>query len=421
MRKPLKGSEKMANASIGKPKIVVSETEMLPRKRMASPAWSKEFPSLTINNFSCIRDLTVEFPRLVVFIGEQASGKSITCKLYYFFTQALLKVATTCLREGVDVDDFRKRLIREFGLIFPSESWHHDSFTIEWRYGANHMSVTHKRSNKNIKVNLFDYKDHYERAAKRIVEYDANGSKAADFDFRWKFDEFVTEVVSKELASVSVDYIPAGRSFFSTIQDVVFSLLSNNVGIDYFLKEFGQKLEAFRRVRHMWPGEADRQILFEDLCHQILHGKYYYDGKEQWIIANKDHKIRLADASSGQQEALPLLMVLSRREAFFRRRGLLRIVIEEPEAHLYPTAQQEIVNAIGNILLTRGAIGSIITTHSPFILCCLNNVLKWHQDLQKSVSAYHLHDGVGDRIYASDLGLINAERFDDISFSIANA
>lgn len=411
----------MANVAIEKPKIVVTETEMLPRKRMASPVWSKEFPSLTIKNFSCIRDLTVEFRRLVVFIGEQASGKSITCKLYYFFTQALLKVAMTCLREELDVDGFRKRLIREFGLIFPSESWHHDSFTIEWRHGAHRMSVTHKRINKNIKIDLFDYNDHYERAAREIANYNANGDRHADFDFRWKFDEVVAGVVAKELASVSVDYIPAGRSFFSTIQDVVFSLLSNNVGIDYFLKEFGQKLEAFRRVRHMWPGEETGQTLFDVLCRQILHGKYYYDGKEQWIIANKDHKIRLADASSGQQEALPLLMVLSRRDAFFRRRGCLRIVIEEPEAHLYPTAQQEIVRAIGKILLTREAIGSIITTHSPFILCCLNNVLKQHQELQMSISAYHLHDGSGDKIYMSDLGLINAERFDDISFAIANA
>jgi len=411
----------MASSATARSKRIDSNAAMLFRKQKETHSWSNGFPTLTIKNFSCIKELKVEFRRIVVFIGEQSSGKSVTCKLYYFFTQAMVKVATACLREGRDVNDFRKQLVREFGLIFPMESWCHDTFSIEWNFGGDCISVTHKSTNKKIKVDLSTYSKRYERAAEKISTYNAKDSRRTTFDASWAFDRFIAEVVSTEIASVGVDYIPAGRSFFSTIQDTVFSLLSNNVGIDYFLKEFGQKLETFRRVRRIWREEEGGQKMFDNLCRQVLHGRYIYDGKDQWIVADKNHRIRLSDASSGQQEVLPLLMLLSRRASLSGRRDALRIVIEEPEAHLFPTAQQDVVDTIGNMLAKDDSIGVIITTHSPFILCCLNNVLKHFPGLQKSVSAYHLAEGGGKAIYETEFGLVNAVDFDDVSFEIANA
>ena len=76
----------------------------------------EDSPILTIKNFSCIKSLSVKFERIVVFIGEQASGKSVTCKLYYFFTQALKKVAVASLQENLEVEEFKKRK-RRFGGI----------------------------------------------------------------------------------------------------------------------------------------------------------------------------------------------------------------------------------------------------------------------------------------------------------------
>lgn len=392
-------------------------------KRTWTTAWSEDAPVLTIKNFSCIKNLTVEFRRVVVFIGEQASGKSVTCKLYYFFSQALRKVAMSCLREERNIEDFHKRLTREFSTIFPSAVWIQDAFSIEWKIGARRISISHKCGDETIKLNLHDYRDSYARALEqcRAVSHGVSDGHE-DLEGRWCYDRLVGKVVSDEFSAVSVDYVPAGRAFFSTIQNVIFSLLTSNVDIDYFLKEFGQKLEAFRRLGYPRGEDVGERDFFKELCQQILHGQYHYDGKEQWIVTDKNHKIRLADSSSGQQEALPLLMVLAMQTTLSRRRGgVNRILVEEPEAHLYPTAQQNIVDAIGGILQTLGSVGCIITTHSPFILCCLNNVLKRQSELRSSVSACHLHDGGGEDIYDAELGLINAERFDDISIDIANA
>lgn len=393
------------------------------KKRTKSIGWSGDIPVLTVKNFSCIKNLTVEFRRIVVFIGEQATGKSVTCKLYYFFSQTLRKVATSCLREGLGDEGFQEQLIREFCIIFPRTAWIHDAFSIEWKIGERRISISHKRGDKTLKLTLFDYRDGYVRALEKCQAASYGESDGhEDFEGRWRYDRLLGKVVADEFSAVSVDYVPAGRAFFSTIQNVIFSLLTSNVDIDYFLKEFGQKLEVFRRLGYPRTEDVGGRGLFEKLCQQVLHGKYLYDGKEQWIVTDRNHKIRLADSSSGQQEALPLLMVLAMQTTLSRRRdGFNRVLIEEPEAHLYPTAQESIVDTIGSILKTLDSVGCIITTHSPFILCCLNNVLKRQAELCSSVSAYHLHDGIGDNIYDDELGLINAERFDDISIEIANA
>lgn len=372
---------------------------------------------LTIHKFSCIKDMTVEFKRLTVFIGEQASGKSVTCKLYYFFTQAFRNVYSNGLEKRFKFDMIAKELEKEFRLIFPNSAWQNDAFNISWNVDGKKIVVSHSRSAKKIRIQCDDYKATYEMALKRLSKKDAGQTKLTLFEENFKLRMWSDEIVSQAIGLLnlpSVDYIPAGRSFFSTIQENVFALLSDNIGIDYFLKEFGRRIESrgFRYFRHD-PYSSLREYK------NILHGSYSFDGKEQWIVRDENHKVRLADASSGQQEVFPLLLLLNQflHADISRPR---RIVIEEPEAHLFPTAQKEIVELLRNLMQRTKSLGFVITTHSPFILCCLNNLIAKSKSLGNAVSAYHLHDGILDDLYDSDLKLINAKRFDDISTDIAN-
>ena len=75
--------------------------------------------------------------------------------------------------------------------------------------------------------------------------------------------------------------------------------------------------------------------------------------------------------SSGQQEALWILLlsfilILENRRAF--------VIIEEPEAHLFPKAQKKIVNLIA-LLVNSTESRVILTTHSPYILTSANILL----------------------------------------------
>ena len=106
---------------------------------------------------------------------------------------------------------------------------------------------------------------------------------------------------------------------------------------------------------------------------RILKGKYDYQNGEEAIRINANEKVGLKDASSGQQEVLRILQGIFIATGTENRIEMM--IVEEPEAHLFPLAQREIINAFALFLntITEGKL--IITTHSPYILACVNILL----------------------------------------------
>jgi predicted ATP-dependent endonuclease of OLD family len=118
------------------------------------------------------------------------------------------------------------------------------------------------------------------------------------------------------------------------------------------------------------------------------------------------------------------------------------VYIEEPEAHLFPSAQRNIVELIATVFNSRKEqLQFFITTHSPYVLTALNNLLQagllyeessediQHQ-LEKIVSryksldvddlsAYVLSDGKCNSIVCPDTGLIDARVIDSVSDELA--
>ncbi|WP_241210766.1 AAA family ATPase [Brachyspira hampsonii] len=87
---------------------------------------------------------------------------------------------------------------------------------------------------------------------------------------------------------------------------------------------------------------------------------------------NTNKKIPVDKISSGQQEILWLLNVLL--GIIWLNKKNIFVIIEEPEAHLYPNMQKEIIDFIVNFMnITNSNI--LITTHSPYILTSANNLL----------------------------------------------
>ena len=109
----------------------------------------------------------------------------------------------------------------------------------------------------------------------------------------------------------------------------------------------------------------------EPLVESILVGKYVYRDGEDWILSSTG-LTKLQHASSGQQEALPMLVVLTDWASFMARGS--GFIIEEPEAHLYPKAQKNVVSLFG-LFNNRQELDFFITTHSPYILAALNNLM----------------------------------------------
>lgn len=123
----------------------------------------------------------------------------------------------------------------------------------------------------------------------------------------------------------------------------------------------------------MTSEKVNRSLFDEaaDLMRKILRGEYTNrDGEERLQMENGKY-VRINFASSGQQEVVWILNVLfyyllNNKKTFF--------IIEEPESHLFPNSQKLITEFI-SLVQNGGENQMFITTHSPYILGTINNLL----------------------------------------------
>ena len=133
--------------------------------------------------------------------------------------------------------------------------------------------------------------------------------------------------------------------------------------------------------------EGDEQInrnLVKDKTFEILKGEYTNDNSEERIVLKTQESINLRNASSGQQEVIRILQDIFL--VIFKQLKVLRIV-EEPEAHLFPVAQKNLIELLALMVNQNDDNQLIITTHSPYILSVFNNLLFAQRVVDKNPSA----------------------------------
>ena len=336
---------------------------------------------LKINNFLVIKEAKFEVKKVNIIIGPQANGKSILVKLLYFFKEIMSVTFLMSVKNNESKQNFIKNIEDLFEKYFPKYAWKDKDFTIIYTYDEIEFIISKTSSQRNIKIEINDavtklhrdLKSRYKKNIKEASHEDDFGD--AFFQLKYKYISNNSEISKYFDESL---FIPASRSFFANLQKNIFSFLARNIDIDPFMSEFGSKYEfakkmysngRFLKIRH----EKDKIYQkVEKIVESILNGSYKYKDDQDWIERDGEI-INLSNASSGQQESLPMLLILSvfpfmngndRENTYF---------MEEPEAHLFPISQKHIVSLIG--LLYNKNRKSVITTHSPYILTALNNLL----------------------------------------------
>ncbi len=155
-------------------------------------------------------------------------------------------------------------------------------------------------------------------------------------------------------------YIPAERMFFPTFSRSIFGLINSNILLPKWLVDFGAKFEQARNSIKKY------RIEFLDVG-------YEYDGNNDYISISEKIRIRLSQASSGLQSVIPLILVVQYNTESDKREDLF--VIEEPELNLYPSSQKDLIEFIVG-RLNRSGNKIIITTHSPYLLTSIDNLIQ---------------------------------------------
>lgn len=176
-------------------------------------------------------------------------------------------------------------------------------------------------------------------------------------------------------------YIPAGRSLL-TVMSNNRAMMSNAGNLDLITEMFMMLIDSVRnsfrngvkRAHLFYPVEKRQYDVnhIADLIISIEKGEYFYSGGREFLKIGEDpeHPVAINFASSGQQEILWLLnflyVLLLREENAF-------LIIEEPEAHIYPLLQKRVMEFIA-LFTNMQDSGVFITTHSPYILTVANNL-----------------------------------------------
>jgi len=412
---------------------------------------------LSIQDFLVIKSAVLEIKELNIIVGPQAHGKSIIAKLEFFF-KAISKDFLESIRSNTTKKELDRSILDRFELYFPRYAWEGKSFKISYTIDNIDISLSgevNSRGKTNVKVrysdNLYKIYSAKKRGYKKKTDSEDDSFTAKNeydnfMNDRIIFHEYVfLELIKGEFSHFFANsiFIPASRSFFANLQKNIFTFMASNLEIDPFLKEFGSLYESSKKIQRSSFHRRNSKYApslekIDRAVGSIVGGTYDYDKDQDWIVSKRG-KINLANASSGQQEALPMLLSLLVWPFRNSSGEGSMLFIEEPEAHLFPTSQAHMVSVFSILRKCPGS-NFFITTHSPYILTAINNLMLAHdviesgkisrKDFDKmceigdpepidydSVSAYTIVDGVLKSIKNDEYRIIGGEILDHVSDS----
>ncbi len=418
---------------------------------------------LIINELGPIERCELDCSQFITLTGPQASGKSTIAKaIYYFRTikddivnlakiQALNAASVEGMEPAFDMigNTLKNGLVnflREKFLCTFGSSWGMSNgmfmeyyFTDTCFVKISLVEETKFNSPNYIWITLSDelkkflkVKDHCFVATPLGVSED-------------EIRKLKTELYELFQDKCYVVYIPAGRSMMT--------LLSQQFGYIYAIMGDVQKrsldsctkdyLERILRLRSEFSSglqglmnyASGKTILSAelikralDLIQKILRGTYRYNNGEEQIVLENGKYVKINFSSSGQQESVWILNLLF---YYLLQSDQVLFIIEEPESHLFPESQKYMTELIALVSNCNHSV--VLTTHSPYVLGTLNNLLyaksffgKNEDSVNKIIPAFirlsyenfdswFVQNGIVENCMDSEIHMIQNERIDEIS------
>lgn len=406
---------------------------------------------IIVKNFLILENIEMPINKFNLVIGEQASGKSLLSKLVYYFKNNLDDFIS-CVVNEKSYDEFVNRLEKSFLLNFPNEYWKQNkSFEISYEINSYYFQIK-SDFRRNSRVNLI-----LSEEFSKVFNELKNTINVWKEEFRNRelsevseglrltipFELHARENITKALKESNISgffqtqtFIPSSRSFFANLQKNYWSLTDDILDIDPLISRFGKSYDNAKNLYNIISKHDvfKPKVDVSNCLNEVIKAEYQEIDGDDWIV-NDSYKVRLSRASSGQQEAFPMLLILMMNNYRIAGLNFHSMYIEEPEAHLFPDAQAKVVSAILKIF-SKQDTNFFITTHSPYILTSINNSIYANQLIESGkvteekfvdisngsypinfsdISAYSITKGQITDIKDYELNLIDGTFLDSIS------
>ncbi len=354
---------------------------------------------IIIHKLGPIDHCELEISDFTLFTGPQASGKSTVAKSIFFFKNIknilFEQVKKRCLLGSLFTDEaidlsFKKRVEREirsnFLQIFGT-TWHMDAdMYLEYYYGSDtYIQVSLKMGFESPNYIWLEFSQDLKKFIYKLEKRTQNVSEIHDDLSRIK-----GEIDHLFCDEAEIVFVPAGRSMITLLSTQLNYLYSSmddtqKKNLDYCTQNYLERIlrlkpefslsagQMIQNTIYLTDRKIDKKLLFAaaGLMREILQGEYLYIDGEERLQISEDKYVKINFSSSGQQEVVWILNVVfyylvNNKKTYF--------IIEEPESHLFPNAQKLIAEFI-SLAKNHGKNQMFITTHSPYILGTINNLL----------------------------------------------
>lgn len=391
---------------------------------------------IIIKNFGPIKYAEIEVKKILVLIGEQASGKSTIAKLIYFFKTIQEDLFSQIYRDkqnqSLDINsDILSPIQQKFYNFFgPTNNLPDFEITFYYSFNENKFLKLSNDENKKMKISPIDtfINEKFTILASDIkfrlrqeylnINKNRNIQPLIKEEEKIKYAQQLYDLLNDLFQNKQRDllFIVAGRSVtvaYPSLFEKYFSQsieinLKQNISIDNyerssktldeillekFIEKFVRVKDIFKKFRNFegliesYSENNIKEKLYQvkNKIDKILKGEYRIDDLGEKILFNKETEeyIYLSNTSSGQQESIRILQDIFLN--ILDNTKVLRI-LEEPEAHLFPVAQKQLIELLALMVNQNDDNQLIITTHSPYVLTVFNNLLFANRVVEKNPS-----------------------------------
>ena len=426
--------------------------------------------TLKVKNFGPIKDVELDLRDVNVFIGPQASGKSVLAKLYTICkSPSLYCQGVDDMRNFENIDsgkaflyfshEMKSTKFFENLAKFSLGAFYNNKTIIEFDCSTHFLQFKDGDFNFIDKLANYEIPDTLENSTIKEFDNKLNAFRPISFyleselsktaliahiSSQNEINDETIELFRKKLNlwnnfrrllySIKCNYIPSERTLAVLLKKAALNLMHQRVPIPEHLLEFAANYNT-----------ATDKIKNLDLSYLKLSARYKNIDGEDFIL-DDDTTLKLSESASGLQSVVPLLITLENLKNSGEENAFHQaFVIEEPETNLFPKAQYALLKYLEkNRPNDEGKIDTgsvhIYTTHSPFILSSLNNMLyaykkgnaastKVQEEIAQILpkenwisperfSAYQIVDGKAESIFDRESGLIQENIIDQISDDI---